>query len=230
MTTSDEIERRQWTAFIEQTFTDAVMSRASEILFRVEKERVKLFFLIDGKYEKSIAVPLSCWETVHHILTTEYFKNGIYEGYHQGMVVTYEWMEDSFGTIRINISKRTIKFQSEDFIGDVFRSFEDRSWDSIKSIFFSILNFALEQQYNGIVMELDGSVVDIGYYKDGIQRTILTISSDVYDALSRLIGENYFAFGFMTREFRDKEYLLRLVELNEDVIAPRIKLEIEELS
>jgi hypothetical protein len=92
-----------------------------------------------------------------------------------------------------------------------------------------VLNLALEQKFDGIVMELDGQVVNIHYTRDCIRKTTMVISSDTYDALSRLIGENYLAFGFMTKQFREKEYLIRLTELNEDIIAPKIRLEIEEL-
>jgi hypothetical protein len=33
----------------------------------------------------------------------------------------------------------------------------------------------------------------------------------------------------MSREFREKEYLIRLTELNEDEVAPKIVLHVEEL-
>ena len=209
--------------------SDAAANRASEILLRVERERVQTFLLIDGKYEKSLTIPMSCWSLVHHILQVEYFRMGQYQLFYQGAVVVFEWNEDSHGVVRIKLARKPVPTRGRHGIEDIFRSFEDPSWDAIKSILLSILNLALEQRFNSLAMELNGVVVNINYFRDGELKTSMTISSDTYDALSRLIGENYLAFGFMTREFREKEYLIRLRELNEDVVAPRIRLEIEEL-
>ena len=199
------------------------------MLFRPERERVQTFFLIDGTYERGLSVPLSSWFQVSHILKTDYFVENQYRLFHQGYILIFEWTEDNYGTVRVKIQRVPVREQGIDKIEDVFRSFEDPAWNAVKSIFISILNLALEQGYDEIVMELDGQVVNITYSKNKRPKTGMIISSDTYDALSRLIGENYLAFGFMTREFRAKEYLIRLRELNDDMVAPRIRLEIEEL-
>jgi hypothetical protein len=225
----DDTDRKQCVAFVDQILTEAAEGHATEILFRTETDRVQTFFLIDGKYEKRLAVPSTYWSLVRHILKSDYFDTGQYQLKYQGTFFVFDWTADNRGIIRIAVKRKAIPGQRRDRIEDIFRSFEDPSWDSVKSIFLSILNLALEQGFNEIVMDLDGQIVDIGYFRDGIQRTNMTISSDSYDALTRLIGENYFAFGFMTREFREKEYLVRLKALNENEIAPRIWLEVEEL-
>jgi hypothetical protein len=229
MSTSDEIERQQWLEFVERMLADAASSRAVEVLFRQERERVQTFFLIDGTYERGLSIPLSTWFEVSHVLKTDYFIGNQYRIFHRGNILIFEWTEDNYGSVRVKVQRVPVKDQGADQIEDVFRSFEDSDWNAIKSIFISILNLALEQRYDSIVMELDGQVVNIAYMKEGRPKTGMIISSDTYDALSRLIGENYLAFGFMTREFREKEYLIRLRELNEDMVAPRIRLEIEEL-
>ncbi len=225
----DDTDRRQCVAFVDQIFSEAASGHATEILFRTESERIQTFFLIDGKYEKSLTIPRSYWDLFKHILLEDYFDEGFYQVAHKGVLSTFGWNERAPGMIRIPITRQDVPGRRRGRIDDIFRSFEEPSWDAVKSIFLSILNFALEQGYDQVNMELDGQVVDIGYFKHDIQRTNLTISSDSYDALARLIGENYLAFGFMTREFREKEYLVRLKELNEDVVAPRIVLEIEDL-
>jgi len=225
----DDTERKQCLAFVDQILTEAAGSRASEILFRTEAERVQTFFMIDGKYEKNLAIPKTYWDLVLRILRNDYFDTGQYQLPYQGNLCVFEWNEDNSGIIKIPVTRKPIPGQRRDRIEDIFRSFEDPSWDAVKSIFLSILNLALEQGNDEVILELDGQVVDVGYFHRGIQRTNMTISSDSYDALTRLIGENYLAFGFMTREFREKEYLIRLKELNEDFIAPRIRLEIEQL-
>ncbi|HDS29950.1 MAG TPA: hypothetical protein ENN67_02780 [Firmicutes bacterium] len=225
----DETERKQCIAFADQILNEAAESQAMEILFRSEKDRVQTFLLIDGNYEKSLAIPMPYWETILEILTTDYFETGQYQVHFQDTLCIYEWREDPTGLIRIKIQRKPAPGRRTDRIEDIFRAFEDRSWDAIKSIFLSILNLALEQKYTAIKLELFGQIVEIRYFRNGESGTSMTISSDSYDALTRLIGENYFAFGFMTREFREKEYLIRLTELNEDEVAPRIRLEIEEL-
>jgi len=227
---SDDIERKQCREFIDRILKDAVVSRASEILFRSEKDRVQVFYLIDGKYEKNLAVPQTLWEQILSIFDTDYFENGSYEFTEQDIAHTFNPIEDAGGVVRFRLSRKPAGNRSVGELEDIFRVFEDEAWDGIKSIFLSVLNLALEQGYDEIHMELSGSVVQITYFLSGEKKTSMIISSDSYDALARLIGENYLAFGFMTREFRDKEYLVRLRELNEDLVAPRIRLEIEQLS
>ncbi len=229
-TPSDDTDRKQCLAFVDQILVEAAESRATEILFRTEAERVQTFLLVDGKYEKGLAIPKAYWDLVRHIFLTDYFDTGQYQLRFQGTLCVFEWNQENRGIIRVPIIRKSVPAGRRDRIEDVFRAFEDPSWDSVKSIFLSILNLALEQGFDEIVMELQGQVVNIGYYKDRILRTNMTISSDSYDALARLIGENYLAFGFMTREFREKEYLVRVKELNENEVAPRIWLQIEELT
>jgi len=226
----DDTERKQCVAFVEQILLDAAGGRASEVLFRTESERVQTFFMVDGKYEKNLAIPKAYWDLVKHIMTGDYFETGQYQLAYQGNLIVYEWTEDQTGIIRIPIIRKVVPGRRRDRIEDIFRSFEDQSWDAVKSIFLSILNMALEQGHNDVILELDGQVVDIRYYTDQILRTSMKISSDSYDALTRLIGENYLAFGFMTREFREKEFIIRVKELNEDEIAPKIWLQIEILT
>jgi len=226
----DDTERKQCVAFVEQILMDAAGGRASEILFRPESERVQTFFLVDGKYEKNLAIPMAYWDLARNIMSGDYFETGQYQLAFQGNLIIYEWTQDPNGIIRIPITRRVVPGRRRDRLEDIFRSFEDQSWDAVKSIFLSILNLALEQGYSDVIMELDGQIVDIRYYTDQILKTSMTISSDSYDALTRLIGENYLAFGFMTRQFREKEYLIRLKELNEDQIAPKLWLQIEELT
>lgn len=226
---SDDTERRQCVQFADQIFTDAASSRATEILFRVEDNRVQSFFMVDGKFEKSLAIPITYWDLIRHILQTDYFDTGQYQLKYQGVLCVFEWTEDDTGAIRIPITRKSIPGRRYDRLEDVFRSFEDPSWDAVKLIFLSILNLALEQEYDELNMELDGQVVEITYLSLGQLMTSMTISSDSYDALTRLISENYFAFGFMTREFREKEYLIRLKEEDHDTISPKIRLEIEPL-
>ncbi len=226
---SDETERKQCAAFAEQILSEASESRASEILFRQEKERMQTFLLLDGIYEKSLAIPMSYWDTIQEILKADYFETGQYQIHHQDELCIFEWSMNLDGTVKVEISRKPDPGRRIGRIEDIFRAFEDRSWDSVKSIFLSILNLALEQKYDSVSLELDGQIVEIRYFRNGETGTSMTISSDSYDALARLIGENYFAFGFMTRDFREKEYLVRLVELNEDDVAPRIRFEIEEL-
>jgi len=228
MATSDEIERQQWLQFVEQILADAASNRASEILFRPERERVQVFMLVDGKYEKGLTIPMGCWGLVIHILKEDYLTGGQHQLYFQGSLVDFQLHEDGTDVVRLKVARKPFLTRQTDGIEDIFRSFEDKSWDAIKSICLSILNLALEQKFDGITMELSGQVVNIEYRRKGEKMTSMMISSDTYDALSRLIGENYLAFGFMTREFREKEYLIRLKELNEDIVAPRIRLEIEE--
>ena len=226
----DDTERKQCVAFVEQILLDAAGSRASEILFRTESERVQTFFMVDGKYEKNLAIPMTYWNLARSIMTADYFETGQYQLAYQGNLIVFQWTEDPNGIIRMPITRKSVPGRRRDKIEDIFRSFEDESWDAVKSIFLSILNLALEQEYSDVILELDGQVVDIRYYTDQILKTSMTISSDSYDALTRLIGENYLAFGFMTRQFREKEYLVRLKELNDDEVAPKIWLQIEELT
>jgi hypothetical protein len=226
----DETERRQCAAFADQILKEATDCQAAEVLIRPEKERVQTFLLLDGNYERGLAIPMAYWETILDILTHDYFETGQYQVHHQDQLCIYEWREDPTGVIRIRIQRKPAPGRRTDRLEDIFHSFEDRSWDAVKSIFLSILNLALEQKYNAVSLELYGQVVEIRYFRNGETGTSMTISSDSYDALARLIGENYFAFGFMTREFREKEYLVRLMELNDDDVAPRIRLEIEELT
>jgi len=225
----DELERKECLAFVDQIFSESAESHASEILFRTETGRVQTFFLIDGKYEKRLTIPLAFWKQMRRLLESEYFDSGQYHLTYQGVLCIYEWVESDNGLVRVRITRKAVPGRRRDRIEDIFSAFEDPSWDSVKSIFLSILNLALEQGFNEIIMDLDGQVVDVGYFKDSHPKTNMTISSDSYDALTRLIGENYLAFGFMTREFREKEFLVRLKELNEDEVAPRIRLEIEPL-
>jgi len=227
---SDDTEKRQCLQFVEQILVDAASSRATNVLFRMEPERVQTFFHIDGKYEKNITIPLTYWEMICRILHEDYFESGQYQLPYQGNLCIFEWSAVEDDAIRLGISRKPIPGRRLDRLEDIFRQFEDPSWDAVKSIFLSILNLALEQGYDQVLMELDGQIVDIIYWSNGERGTSMTISSDSYDALTRLIGENYFAFGFMAREFREKEYIIRLKELNEDQIAPRISLEIEELT
>ncbi len=226
---SDDTERKQCVAFVDQILTEAADSRASEILFRPETERVQTFSLVDGKYEKGLAIPMPYWDLIRQILKTDYFGTGQHQLQYQGIQCIFEWKEDKSDVIRMPITRKPIPGQRRDRIEDIFRTFEDQSWDAVKSIFLSILNLALEQGFTEIIMELDGQVVDVRYFREKIQKTNMIISSDSYDALTRLIGENYLAFGFMTREFREKEYLIRIKELNEDIVNPKTWIEIEEL-
>jgi hypothetical protein len=227
---SDDTDRKQCIGFVNQILTDAVECRATEILFRAEPARIQSFYLVDGKYEKNLTIPKTYWDLARHILRSDYFDSGQYQIQYQGELCIFEWSEDENGVIRLKISRKPIPGQRIDRIEDIFRQFEDPSWDAVKSIFLSVLNLALEQGYDEIILELDGATVEIQYFLNGTQKTGMTISSDSYHALTRLIGENYFAFGFMTRDFREKEYLVRLKELNEEKVAPRIRLEIEELA
>ncbi|MFH1514904.1 MAG: hypothetical protein ABIG42_05530 [bacterium] len=226
---SDDTDRKQCTAFVDQILNEAAGSRATAILFRMEVERVQTFFMIDGKFEKSLAIPKTYWDLVKYILRSDYFDTGQYQLPYQGALCVFLWTEDDTGAIKLPITRKAIPGRRLDRIEDIFQQFEDRTWDAVKSIFLSILNLALEQGYDGVHMELDGPVVEISYYLEEEQKTGMTISSDSYDALARLIGENYLAFGFMTRNFREKEFLVRLKELNENDVAPRIRLEIEQL-
>ncbi len=226
---SDDTERKQCIAFAEQILNEAAAGRATEILFRDEKERVQTFQLIDGKYERGLAIPKSYWDPIRTILQTDYFETGQYQLRYQDTLCIFIWNEDPSGIIRVPIARKPAPGRRLNRIEDIFRSFEDKSWDAVKSIFLSVLNLALEQHYDGIVMELEGPIVEISYFLKDVKKTGMTISSDSYDALARLIGDNYFAFGFMIRQFREKEYLIRLVELNEDEVAPKIRMEIEEL-
>jgi hypothetical protein len=225
----DDTQRKQCLAIVEQIFTEAAGSRATEILFRIEGQRIQSFFLVDGQYEKRLVIPIDNWDLVRHILKSDYFDNGHYQFPYQGNMCDFDWSEQDSGTVNLPIIRTPMAGRRADRLEDVFRAFEDATWDVVKSIMLSILNLALEQGYNEITMELFGQVVEITYYLNGNRMTSMKISSDSYDALTRLIGENYFAFGFMAREFRRKEYIIRLKELNEDLVAPRIRLEIERL-
>jgi len=226
----DDTERKQCLEFVDQILAESADSHASEILFRQEPERVQVFFLVDGKYEKHMTIPVAYWDLVKYILRNNYFEKDQYQLKHANVLCLFTWAEDQTGNWRLTIQRRDVPGIRRDHIEDVFRAFEEPVWDAVKSIFLAILNMALEQDHDEIRMELDGPVVDVGYFQNAIQRTNLTISSDSYDALARLIGENYLAFGFMIREFRAREYLIRLKELNEDDVAPRIVLEIEEFT
>ncbi|MCX6645567.1 MAG: hypothetical protein NTY09_04305 [bacterium] len=226
----DDTERKQCVAFVDQIFTDAAGTRATEILFRVEDNRVQSFFMIDGKFDRSLTIPIAYWDLIKHILQKDYFSTGQHQLPYQGNICVFDWTEDDAGTIRLPITWKAIPGRRTDRLEDIFRSFEDPSWDAVKSIFLSILNLALAQDFDELRMALDGQIVEITYLRGGKLMTSMTISSDSYDALTRLIGENYFAFGFMTREFRSKEYLIRLKEQDKETVTPRIQLEIEILN
>lgn len=225
----EDTDRAQNLSFVRQILLEAADGRATEVFFRPEKHRVQTFLLIDGKYQKGVAVPISHWAQIISILRSDLFPHGCYEIDRDDTICVFDWHEDRTGVVRLRLTRKPAPDRGEEGLEDVFTSFEDRSWDAVKSILLSILNLALEQGFDTIVMELSGPTVEVSYLRDGEKGTSLTISSDSYDSLARLIGENYFAFGFMSREFREKEYLIRLTELNEDEVAPRICLEIEEL-
>lgn len=226
----DDTERNHCAAFVDQIFTDAAGTRATEILFRVEENRVQSFFLIEGKFEKSLTIPIAYWDLIKHILQTDYFSTGQHQLPYQGNICVFEWSEDDAGAIRLPMTWKPVPGRRADRLDDIFRSFEDPTWDSVKSIFLSILNLALAQECNELRMKLDGQIVEISYLRDGKLITSMPISSDSYDALTRLIDENYFAFGFMTREFKGKEYLIRLKEEDSDTVSPKIRFEIEILN
>lgn len=226
----DDTERKQCVAFVDQIFTDAADRRASEILFRVEDNKVQSFFMIDGKFERNLAIPFAYWDLIKHILLEDYFSTGQHQLPYQGNICVFDWSEDDGGTIRLPMTWKAIPGRRTDRLEDIFRSFEDPSWDAVKSIFLSILNLALAQDFDELRMELNGQIVEISYHRDGRMMTGMPISSDSYDALTRLITENYFAFGFMTREFKGREYLIRMKEQDKETVTPKIQLEIEILN
>ena len=71
----DETDRKQCVAFVDQLLTEAAGGRATEVLFRSEDERVQTFLLVDGKYEKGLAIPASYWELILHIMRSDYFES-----------------------------------------------------------------------------------------------------------------------------------------------------------
>ena len=225
----EDTDRDQSLSFVRQILIEAADGRATEIFFRPEKHRVQTFLLVDGRYQKGVAVPTSHWQLITSILRSDLFAHGQYELDRHETICVFDWHEDRTGVIRLRITRKPAPGRRQDRLDDVFTAFEERSWDAIKSLLLSILNLALEQGFDRIVLQLDGPIVEISYFSDGVKGTSMTISSDSYDSLVRLIGENYFAFGFMSREFREKEYLIRLTELNEDEVAPKIVLHVEEL-
>jgi len=229
MPTSDEIEVKRSREYIEEILLEAAESSAGELLVRYEQPRVQTYSLIDGKYVKGKDLPIKDWNSFFYLLRYSYFDKDKYQIRGKEALYTFGWKDGMENVIRITISRSPLPQPKFDKIEDIFSEFEDQRWGAVKSIFLSILNLALEQNFNEIVMELHGETVEINYTRKNGQRTPMVISSDTYDALSRLIGEKYLAFGFMTTKFRDKEYLIRLAELNEDIVAPRIRLEIEEL-
>ena len=107
-----------------------------------------------------MTIPMSRWSLVTHILKEDYFRSGQYRCF-IGTILTFDWDDDKTAIMPSELAREPFSTGQYGGIEDIFRSFEDRSWDSIKSIFLSILNLALEQKFDGIVMELDGQVVNV---------------------------------------------------------------------
>lgn len=224
---SDDILRKECQAYVEQFLVDAASGQASEIIFRPQSDHVQAYVLIDGKYQKGPVIHVNYFPLFRQILHHQIFATGSYRVSLHEFLCIFEIEENNTGDLKLKIVRRPIPNGRRDTLEDIFRAFEHPSWDAIKSIFLSILNLALAKHYDSVHMELKGPIVEVRYIKGGTIGTQMSISSDSYDSLVRLIGDNYLAFGFMTRKFRDSEYLIRLTELNDDEVAPRIKLEIE---
>ncbi|HEX9743973.1 MAG TPA: hypothetical protein VGB30_00965 [bacterium] len=226
---SDDIARSEYRLYVEQFLADTARGAASEVQFRPEGKEYRTWELIDGNFRKGPMIKSEDFALFREILKKEIFAGTSFRFTAKKHLCLIEMSEENDGTVCLTIVRRPVANGRTDALEDVFRAFEHPSWEAVKSIFISILNLALAQGYDKIIMELNGHTVDVKY-RNGIQRgTILTISSDSYDALVRLINDNYFAFGFMMKKFRDTEYLIRLNEIDEENVSPKITLEIEKL-
>ncbi len=210
--------RNQLMRYVEAILHGATEEGAHEIHFVPEKDDIAVYFVqpnLDNR--RVMSIPIASF--------AELWKVALAPGFTTGQHVMN--VEDTQYLFRIKEGRMALgekvvieirRLLPEDInpLTDKGREiFQEGPWLEVKTILESLITLGLERQADRIEMNPNEYEASIIYFARGRERMRFPISKQTYRQMVHYMQEYYFYFGFIGKELRGIEYVIKPIMLHE---------------